>query len=327
MKLVKVSDLFDVKYWNSFELINLIEHTKLNQRSVNYISRTEKNNGISAFVEKSDIDPFPWWTITVAVWGSVLSTFLQKKPYYTGFHVLVLFPKQHMTEIELLFYCYCIRKNKYRYNYWRQANKTLKDILIPEFMPEDWKKLSIDNLDTLKREKVSNIDINLTSEKRKDFNLWWKEWIFEITLGRPIHNSNIDEELIWSWNNSIPYVTRTTNNNWVEFLVNWDEFKDSVNKWVCITIGAEWFKAFYQKWSFINWNKVNILRNKSINKYNALFICGLLNRELNKKFNYWRWATKDRLKQLKIKLPAIDWQPDWAFMENYIKALPYSANL
>ena len=31
----------------------------------------------------------------------------------------------------MLFYCVCLRANKYRYNYGRQANRTLKDIMLP----------------------------------------------------------------------------------------------------------------------------------------------------------------------------------------------------
>lgn len=35
----------------------------------------------------------------------------------------------------MLYYCTIIEANKYRYSYGRQANKTLKDILVPS--PED----------------------------------------------------------------------------------------------------------------------------------------------------------------------------------------------
>ena len=36
-----------------------------------------------------------------------------------------------MTEQEMLFYCAAIEQNKYQYSYGRQANKTLKNILVP----------------------------------------------------------------------------------------------------------------------------------------------------------------------------------------------------
>ena len=36
---------------------------------------------------------------------------------------------------------------------------------------------------------------------------------------------------------------------------------------------------------------------------------------------------KERMEGGSIKLPAKDGNPDWAFMENYIKSLSYSSNL
>jgi len=135
--LAKVSDLFTVKYGNSLELINLVQCKSTDKNAVPFVSRTEKNNGISAFVEEElDIDKNSAHTLTVAVGGSVLSTFYQPLPFYTGFHVLVLEPKEQMSVVEMLFYAKCISANKYKYNYGRQANKTLKNILIPSQIPE-----------------------------------------------------------------------------------------------------------------------------------------------------------------------------------------------
>ena len=40
-----------------------------------------------------------------------------------------------MTLTEKLYYCMCIKANDYRYNFGRQANKTLKDIDVPAIVP------------------------------------------------------------------------------------------------------------------------------------------------------------------------------------------------
>ena len=125
-KLVKVSDLFTIKYGNSLELINLVQCKSTDKNSVPFVSRTENNNGISAFVEEElDVDKNPVHTLTVAVGGSVLSTFYQPLPFYTGFHVLVLEPQKKISVVEMLFYAKCISANKYKYNYGRQANSVL----------------------------------------------------------------------------------------------------------------------------------------------------------------------------------------------------------
>lgn len=127
--IVRVDDIFNVSYGNSYELKNMNNTSK----DINFISRTSKNNGVAAKVQKTDEEPFKVGLITVSLGGSVLETFLQDNPFYTAFHIYVLEPKEKMTNIEKLFYCAAIRLNQYRYNYGRQANRTLSSLRIPIF--------------------------------------------------------------------------------------------------------------------------------------------------------------------------------------------------
>lgn len=129
MKTCKVSDLFEIQYGNSLELIYL----ERDDNGINFISRTAKRNGLSGKVKEIPTEtPFPAGLITVAVGGSVLETFLQQAPFYTGFHVMVLSPKIEMNNAVKLFYCHCIRANQYKYSYGRQANATLGSLIIPD---------------------------------------------------------------------------------------------------------------------------------------------------------------------------------------------------
>ena len=142
MKTCKVSDLFDVQYGNSFELIYLEKDIN----GINFVSRTAKSNGVSGKVKELLTEkPFPAGMLTVAVGGSVLETFLQQSPFYTGFHVMVLSPKKEMSTAVKLYYCQCIRANRYKYSYGRQANATLESLLIPdlESVPEYVHSISI----------------------------------------------------------------------------------------------------------------------------------------------------------------------------------------
>lgn len=142
MKTCKVSDLFDIQYGNSLELIYL----EKDPHGVNFVSRTAKRNGVSGKVKLISTEkPFPAGVLTVAVGGSVLETFLQQSPFYTGFHVMVLSPKVEMTTSVKLYYCHCIRANQYKYSYGRQANATLGSLLIPtiESIPQYVHTLSI----------------------------------------------------------------------------------------------------------------------------------------------------------------------------------------
>ena len=134
--LIPLSDLFDVIYGTNLELNHLV----YDPNGINFVSRTSKNNGISAKVKRLvDVEPTPEGMITVAAGGSVLEAFVQIEPFYSGRDLYYLKPRVDLTLQEKVFYCLCIRSNKYKYNYGRQANRTLKDILVPSLSNiPDW---------------------------------------------------------------------------------------------------------------------------------------------------------------------------------------------
>ena len=139
IKLKKVSDIFTVSYGVNLELVNVEEVSPGSEDAIFFVSRTENNNGVSAIVRKmDDVPPNQAHTLSVAGGGSVLSTFYHSYEYYSGRDIYILTPRVSKTQEEMLFYAYCIRLNKYKYNYGRQANKTLKDLLIPEFAPSEY---------------------------------------------------------------------------------------------------------------------------------------------------------------------------------------------
>jgi len=131
MKLVKVSKIFQVIYGVNLELNKMTLDSSPD--AINFVSRTANNNGVSAKVKRIEgLEPTEAGVLTVAGGGSVLETFLQPEPFYSGRDLYYLKPKIELTVEQKLFYCMCIRANKYRYNYGRQANRTLKDLLIPD---------------------------------------------------------------------------------------------------------------------------------------------------------------------------------------------------
>lgn len=128
LERVLLSDLFHITYGNSLELNRLTTDPK----GISFVARTAKNNGVAARVQIPDgLDPITPGCISVALSGSVLESFVQQKPFVTGFHVMVLRPKEIMTTEEMMFYAVSIRTNRWRYSYGRQANRTLKDLLVP----------------------------------------------------------------------------------------------------------------------------------------------------------------------------------------------------
>ncbi|GAH43417.1 unnamed protein product, partial [marine sediment metagenome] len=129
-------------YGNSLDLVSL----KKDENGINFVSRTSKSNGISGKVKQlPSLAPFSAGLITVALSGNPLESFLHLSPFYTAFHIMVLSPNEPMTMEQKIFYCHCIRLNKYKYSYGRQANSTLKDLLVPSIkeMPEWVKEFSV----------------------------------------------------------------------------------------------------------------------------------------------------------------------------------------
>lgn len=82
-----LNDIATLTNGNKFDK-NKMSHDK---PSINFVSRTGFNNGISDFVDKIDgTEPYPAGAITLALGGSVGSTFVQPKPFYTGQNVGVI---------------------------------------------------------------------------------------------------------------------------------------------------------------------------------------------------------------------------------------------
>lgn len=151
-----LSELFDIKYGNGLELVSL----KRSPDGVNFVARTQKNNGVVAKVSKPLLEnTFNKGLITVAVSGSVMEAFLQTEEFITGYHVMVLTPKEEMTDEVKLFYCHCLRMNKFKYSYGRQANITLPTIKVPaiEEAEEFVKGFSIEQI---QRRMISHLDLS-----------------------------------------------------------------------------------------------------------------------------------------------------------------------
>src|SRR3989338_5067603 len=319
MKITKLSNLFEIKYGTSEELVNMNESSHRENSSICFVSRTENNNGVSAFVEKkSDLAPIAANTLSVAVGGSVLSTFLQPYEYYTGFHVLILSPKVQMSERELIYYSICLKRNKYKYNYGRQANKTLKDILVPENIPEKFKNLEIDKLDT---QSLNISKVVLHDEDWKWFKL---NDLFTFERGKCGSAEKLLEK-----GDEISYVGAKKEDNGFMYKVVRDE--NYVTKGSCIVFigdgqGSVGYSTYQEK-DFIGSTTLSMGRNEGLNKFNAVFLITLLDKE-RFKYSFGRKWNGEKLKNTKIKLPTDkNGHPDWQFMEEYIKSLPYSASI
>lgn len=99
---------------------------------------------------------------------------------------------------------------------------------------------------------------------------------------------------------------------------------------ITLSVNGSIGEAFYQTRPFSASTDIAVLsplEATPLNKYTALFICTILRKE-GQKYSYdYKWSLV-RLKDTTIKLPSTpSGEPDWQFMEDYIKQLPYSAGI
>ena len=304
---MKISDIFILHQGNGFELCNMAEAENSN---INFVSRTAQNNGVVAQVLRDEnTAPFPAGFLTVALGGSVLSSFVQTKPFYTAFHIMVLEPKHKMTFNEKLFYCMCIQKNAYRYSYGRQANKSLKNLEVPDVIP-NW----VNDTNLVPLSTKNSKQYTCTTDAWKEFSLGS---LFTFVKGKRLTKADMLP-------GNVNFIGAISENNGVREHID----ATQVNSPNCITVNYNGSvgEAFYQDKPFWASDDVNILYAKDwkMNKYIALFIITVI--KANRfRFSYGRKWTLDKMKQSIIKLPATDKGiPDFQFMERYIKSLPYS---
>jgi len=319
--LVKLSEIFDVIYGVNLELVHIEQCTSTTENAIPFVSRTEKNNGVSAYVyEMIDVEPNPKHTLSVAGGGSVLSTFYQPKPYYSGRDLYVLIPKKELSVVEMLFYTKCISSNKYKYSYGRQANKTMKDLLIPKNVPNEIiKKLYSfkDNLEKkLKQKPVIDKKTRLDTNHWKLFPLLD---LFTISGSKTTPKQELEE----IGSGTFPNVTTQATNNGVDNF--YDIYTEEGN--VLTVDSAVLGYCSFQPIKFSASDHVEKLIPKfEMNNYIAMFFVTIMNLE-KYRYNYGRKASQTRMKAISIKLPEKNGIPDFNFMEKFIKSLSYSKSL
>ena len=316
MKLVPLNSIFNIEYGNQFDLYKM----DFQNQEINFVSRSSQNLGVVERVSKfMNKEPYPAGSITVTLGGTyLLSSFVQQEPFYTAQNIKILIPKKEMEFKEKLFYCMVIQLNRFRYtSHGREANITLDKLLVPEKMPEELSKLDLDKFLNINKSSLAKKKISLDTKTWKYFDL---VELFEISASSDELMDDLSEGGL------TPYITSTDSNNGVTSYVK----EEPTNPAGTITAnrGGSVGYFFYQPLPYKSTPvDVRILTPKfKINKFVGLFIKTILQLE-KYRFNYSRKMGSDRLSQFKIKLPSINNQPNFQFMEEYIKSLPYSAEI
>ncbi|MBQ4477443.1 MAG: restriction endonuclease subunit S [Bacteroidales bacterium] len=317
----RLDEIFRITYGSQLDL-NKCEICGRGE-GYNFVNRSSVNCGVSArILKKSKKEPFKAGCITTAMGGSVLASFVQQEDFYTGQNVKVLVPPEDMSLAEKLFYCQCIEANRFRFStFGREANYSFNSMLVPsrDEVSNDIKRQCIDNKFEFKPLLSSKLELNMCN---------WKWFVvndlFKVVAGKYHYPSEYS-------NGDTPYISATIINNGIGQKIDIDaEFSGGA-----ITTEKVKCTAFFQPIPFCATSDVNILRRRDgtpINKYIGLFLASVIDFNENYRWTYGRQCRVGDTKAIKLKLPAIknakgEYEPDWQWMEDYIKGLPYSGCL
>ncbi len=163
------------------------------------------------------------------------------------------------------------------------------------------------------------------------FNLSVNDWqwfkykdIFEIRGSETTPKNELED----SGEGDYPYVTTQALNNGIEGFYNIATEKGNILTVDSAVLG---FCAYQAKKFSASDHVEKLIPKFEMTPYIAMFLTTIINKE-QYRYNYGRKCSQTKLKSSKIKLPAIinskgKYEPDWQWMEDYIKGLPYSACL
>ena len=212
---------------------------------------------------------------------------------------------------------------------------TAKDEWVAEaYMETNYNKLKPSDFETTLLHYVTyllgnrlNKQVFDKAEKQQEISLEDREWkYYAITDIFSIEGSKTTSLLDLETLGKYPYVTtQATNNGVAGFYKTYTEDGN-----VLTVDSAVVGYCSYQELSFSASDHVEKLVPKNekfeMNRFTAMFFVTIFNLE-QYRYNYGRKSSQTRMRRTLIKLPSKNNKPDFIFMENYIKSLPYSSSI
>ena len=333
----RIDDLFDLRKGERLvEIDRIIGHTPL-------VTASFYNNGITSHIDFKTFENKKKLfknKITVDMFANV---FFHSYDYFSddNIHSLVLKSDNKLNIYVNLFLVSIIKKLQPRYGFGRQVRlqRLVKEIIkLPakqnskgEYEP-DWKFMEgyiksiskkVDFSDAI---QMNNRELPpLQKASFKEFNL---SDIFIVERGKRLTKLN-------QISGEIAYISSTKDDNGVDnYVMPPDNMKIYQNALTLNNSGSVGY-CFYHSYKFVASDHCTILllKNKKIvlNNNIAIFLKSLLEK-MKHKYSFGREINNERINKEIINLPAKqnsngEYEPDWQFMEDYIKSLPYSSNL
>ena len=343
----------DTKNWKYFTIRDLfnVELTKgdikadrIDYGSIPLVSSGESNNGIVKYIEEEGdgkAEIFSAGNLTIDMF---CHAYFQPNEFYAVGHgrVNILQPKFKINSYIGIFLCSLINMELYRFSYGRAVYSNVAKLItiklpIDKNGNPDWQWIE----DYVKKNLVPKLPDKSKSVWEKEFDtkpltnnklqLNTKEWkwfkytkLFNIKGSITTPKIELEESGFGLW----PYVTTQAINNGIEGFYNIKTEKGNILTVDSAVLGY----CAYQENDFSASDHVEELIPKfHLTPYIAMFLTTIINKE-QYRYNYGRKCSQAKLKKSQIKLPAIlnaqgEYEPDWQWMEDYIKGLPYSGCL
>ena len=334
-KFFEFKKIFDIRKGKRLTKADMVEG------NIPYIGATDSNNGLTARISNDEY-LHSANTISVSYNGSIAEAFYQTKDYWATDDVNVLYPKFKLNKEIALFLTTIINREKYRFNYgrkWDKESMETSQIKLPAFKVQngdyepDWtwienyvKNDLVKKLPKRSKEVWQKIfNPKPVSQKKPALNTndWkWFELHKLFSKERGTRLTKPDREA-----GNIPLITAGSENEGIADYISNSDMKIYQD---AITIDMFGFSC-YRGFDFCCDDNILVLKSSKMNIFSGLFIASVINKD-DYKCAYGRQYRQKTFDVHKIKLPAVEiapnkYEPDWQFMEDYIKSLPYSSCL
>ena len=291
--------------------------------TIRFVSRTEMNNGCDCYVLNNSLSGIEKAN-AIAIGDTTATCFYQGEDFVCGDH-MVICRADWINLHTALFIISILKQEKYKYSYGRAfkmeliSNTMLKLPTAADNTP-DWDYMesyikSLNHKPVATANRGGDGSHTLGVETWKDFCLGD---YFEIKKGKRLTSDEQTE-------GSTPYIGAIDSNNGIANYIGQDAIH--AGNTISLSYNGSVGEAVYQPKPFWATDDVNVLyfreeNGVAFNKYIALFVCAVLRQE-KYRYSYGRKWVLESMKSTVIKLPEKSGKPNWSYMEDYMKSLPY----
>lgn len=330
-KEFRIGDLFSVETCKGVDAGSLCLNKNYSENTpYEFIGRTNDNYGLQGYIGDLGFPVNNSETITISQVGTIVAQ-IRTSEYYTSQNIFKLTAlKFESNQWNLLFIVTMLNKILLRYTGYASypTQKSLRNemILLPskndepdwDFMEEFIKRIEEENkekLAVLKDVKPVDDEIDISD---------WHEFrvgdLFETLGGKRVPTGSYVKKAVLDANlGQIPRITVTGLNNGIDGYYN-ESINDSnyriYENFISVTFLGD---CFYQKHKASLDMKVHCLKllDIDLNEKIALFLITTLKKEMLT-YNYGDQLNSENLKDIILKLPSKNDQPDWEYMEDFI---------